>query len=132
MIGLDTNILVRYFVQDEPKQARVASDLIEKSGKIGEIFYLNVIVLCELVWVLESLYKIKKKDIVNLLDAIFFTSQFEIESRDEVRKVFDDFKNANMDFADCLIGVLNKKSGCIKTLTFDKGTKGSAHFEILT
>lgn len=131
MIGLDTNILARYFVQDDPKQARIASELVEKSGKNEEIFYLNVIVLCELVWVLESLYKIKKKDIVNLLDAIFFTAQFEIEARDEVRKALDDFKNESIDFADCLIGILNKKNGCVKTLTFDKGTKGSVHFEIL-
>ena len=129
MIGLDTNVLVRYLVQDDPAQARKATQFIDKALQEHELLFLNCIVLCELVWVLESAYGYSKLTIIDVLDKILTTAQFEIEQKDEVRKALDDFKRRNTDFADCLIGRKNLNSGCSHTVSFDKQAAKAAIFQ---
>lgn len=128
MKGLDTNALVRYFTQDDIEQSALVNSLIDKHD---EPFFINHIVLCELVWVLTRSYKYPKDVICDLLGKILVTRQFEIENWVVVRKALDEFENNNADFADCLIGILNQEQGCESTLSFDRGTKKLAAFSYL-
>ena len=130
MKGLDTNILVRYLTQDEPDQAARAVRFIEKASADNRLL-INSVVLCELVWVLESAYDFHKEIIVDVLEKIFATSQFEIEDKSTAWSAFNDSKHNKADFADCLIGRENIALGCSETMTFDKRLKGLEGFKLL-
>jgi predicted nucleic-acid-binding protein len=127
MTGLDTNVLVRYLVRDDPIQASRARREIER----GERFLVDGIVLCELVWVLESGYGFSRADIAGVLERILATAQFEIESKDLAFTALDDFRRSGADFSDCLIGRRNRAAGAAETLTFDRSLRGLAAFRVL-
>jgi len=131
MKGLDTNVLVRYLVKDDKRQAEKASDAVKKITSSGGSCFINHIVLCELVWVLESAYGYPKEEIVNVIEKILITKQFEIESKDIVRQALHDYRSGSGDFADYLIGRANHASGCDITLTFDRTLKNNLSFAVL-
>ena len=131
MLGLDTNILVRYLVKDDRHQAEKAIDYISKAAEKGEPCFINCIVLCELVWVLESAYECSKLEIAGVLDKIITTKQFEVESKDVVRQAVQDYKYGKGDFADYIIGRLNHLNGCIETATFDQSLKSARYFNVI-
>ena len=131
MTGLDTNVLVRYLVKDDKYQSEKASDAVRKIASSGGICFINHIVLCELVWVLESAYGYPKEEIVNVIEKIFITKQFEIESKDIARQALHDYRSGNGDFADYLIGRANHASGCDTTLTFDRALKNNLSFAVM-
>jgi predicted nucleic-acid-binding protein len=131
MQGLDTNVLVRYLVKDERKQAEKASAYIRRTVSAGEKCYISYIVLCELVWVLESAYGYPKNDITGVLEKMMSTKQFEIESKDIVRQSIHDYKNGSADLADYLIGRMNHAKGCDVTATFDRALKDCPSFFLL-
>ena len=131
MKGLDTNVLVRYLVKDDERQAEKASAYIKRISSSGETCFINSVVLCELVWVLESAYEYSRRDIADVLEKILITRQFEIESKDVLRQAIHDYRNSKGDIADYLIGRLNHAKGCDKTATFDHSLKSSALFSVL-
>lgn len=131
MIGLDTNVLVRYLVHDDRRQAEKASAYIQDATSKGELLYINCIVLCELVWVLESSYGFSKIEIINVLEKIRSTKQFEVEQKETIRQTLRDYAQGKGDFADYLIGRINHESGCVFTITFDRALKNSNTFELL-
>ncbi|MBI2336278.1 MAG: type II toxin-antitoxin system VapC family toxin [Deltaproteobacteria bacterium] len=128
MIGLDTNVLVRYLVQDDDLQAKTAAKIIEA----GDEFFINLIVICELVWVLDSCYELNKKDIILIIEKLLTTREITFEKRDTIWGALDDFKVNSVDFADCLIGRLNQSHDCETTLTFDKSLKKLNSFQFVT
>jgi predicted nucleic-acid-binding protein len=127
MTGLDTNVLVRYLVGDDPVQASRARREIER----GERFLVDGVVLCELVWVLESGYGFSRADIAGVLERILATAQFEIEGKDLALTALHDFRRSGADFSDCLIGRRNRAAGASETLTFDRRLRGLAAFRVL-
>lgn len=131
MIGLDTNILVRYLVQDEPDQARRATRLIEQTEKAGDRLFVNAVVLCELVWVLESAYDFSRAEIADTLDKLFRAATFEIDDKDSAWWALGCYRAGRADFADCLAGRLNGQAGCEHTVTFDAALKTIAGFATL-
>lgn len=131
MKGLDTNVMVRYLVQDDSVQGERASRFIQKTVTAGESLFLNDIVLCELVWVLESAYGYSKRDIIGALEKILSTSQFEIEDKNAAWSALDDYKNSQADYSDCLIGRKNILSDCDRTATFDRSLRGLNGFELI-
>lgn len=131
MTGLDTNVLVRYFVKDDKKQGDRAASFIRKTIDSGESCYINYIVLCELVWVLESAYRFKKYEIVDVLEKLLITKQFEIEAKDTVRQALNEYKQGKSDLSDYLIGWLNRSKGCDSTATFDRDLRTCENFHIL-
>jgi len=131
MIGLDTNILIRYLTQDDPAQSRKASDEIEKARSAGDMFFIADIVMCELVWVLETAYGYDRKEIASVLENILRTRQFQFENKDLLWKSLADYRNKKGDFADHLTGQAGQKAGCRETLTFDTGLKNNPHFRVL-
>ncbi len=132
MKGLDTNILLRYLVQDDEERSHAASLYIKKHCTREQPAFINRIVLCELVWVLETAYSYKREQIAGVLEKILQTSQFEIENTDEAWQALSLYRKEKIDFSDALIGACNKKSGCSKTATFDKNAGKTSDFELLS
>jgi predicted nucleic-acid-binding protein len=131
MTGLDTNVLVRYIVQDDTAQSEKANHCIERAIREEEALFINRLVLCELVWVLSRAYRFSKETIVGLLEKILVTSQFEIEDKNIVWRALSKYKDGGADFADCLIGEVNSAAGCVGTLTLDVSAGQLATFEML-
>lgn len=131
MIGLDTNILVRYLTQDDPVQAKKAADEIEKGIAAGDTFFIADIVMCELVWVLETAYDYARKEIARVLDHILRTRQFRFENKDLLWQSLADYRSSIGDFADYLLGRAGHKAGCRETLTLDAGLQRSPLFRVI-
>ena len=120
MIGIDTNVLVRYLVQDDPEQSAQSTLLIEQECTLSSPGYLSNIVLCELVWVLTGAYKYDKNLVIEVMEQILVTTELLVENENVVRKAINDYKIGSADFSDYLIVNNNQQSGCSKTYTFDK------------
>ena len=131
MIGLDTNVLVRYLTQDDAAQARLASAAIESAAGRGERLRLTAITMCELVWVLESAYHQPRVDVARALEQIVRTADFDLEHADHVRKAIERYRSTPADFADALIGLVNEAAGCEHTLTFDRSLKRIPQFKVI-
>lgn len=131
MIGLDTNVLVRFLVSDDPGQSREAARLIAGARERGEPLFLNGIVLCELVWVLTSFYRFPKEAISDALEKILLAKQFEVEDKHIVWRALGDYKASRADFADCLVAARNTDSGCSETYTFDRDASTLGHYRLL-
>jgi predicted nucleic-acid-binding protein len=119
MIGLDTNILVRYIMQDDVAQANKATSLIE-SFKKGRLGYFTNITLVEVIWVLESCYELKKQDIVRVIEGLLKAREIKKENSELLWRALKLFKELNVDYSDCLISVISSSDGCTETFTFDK------------
>lgn len=120
MIGLDTNVLVRYLVQDDLEQSERANQLIEKHISEGETISINQITLCEIFWVLEKCYKLKKDELISILKSLLQTRQIKIEGEHAAWQALQDYeKKTKVGFPDCLIGRQNIHLGCRHTFTFD-------------
>jgi predicted nucleic-acid-binding protein len=131
MIGLDTNILVRYLTQDDPEQSMKVTNEIEKGLAAGDMFFITSIVMCELVWVLETAYGYDRREIIPVLENILRTRQFQFENKDLLWISLSDYRNKKGDFADHLIGQTGHKTGCRETLTFDTELKNNPIFRVL-
>ena len=131
MIGLDTNVLVRYLTQDDAAQAEKADAIIGSAVARGQRCVIDPVVLCELVWVLRDAYNTTKGEIVTTLDRMLATQQFEITDKDRIREALDAYRTGRADFADYLIGVANRHAGCAETVTFDRQLRGAAGFRVL-
>jgi predicted nucleic-acid-binding protein len=131
MKGLDTNVLVRYLTQDDQRQARIAASEIEGAAKRDEKLLIRPLVLCELVWVLESAYGFGKAEIVRVLDLMMRTAQFEISEKETLWQALDEYHRGKGDFSDYYLGIANEDDGAEITLTFDKGLKGSRYFKVI-
>jgi predicted nucleic-acid-binding protein len=125
--GLDTNVLVRYLVRDEPTQAARATRELERE----ERFLIGSVVLCELVWVLEAGYGFSRAEVGDTLEKILATAQFEIEGKDLALAALDDFRSSRADFSDCLVGRRNRAAGAAETVTFDRSLRGLEGFRLL-
>jgi len=132
MKGLDTNILVRYLTEDDPRQAAAAVKEIEGAGKKGEKLVVQPLVLCELAWVLESAYDVGKKELLDVFERILRTAQFEIPWKDLVWRSLADYRAGRGDFSDHLLGRLNEDEGASVTITFDRALRGTPRFHVLT
>ena len=128
MIGLDTNVLVRYLTQDDPPQARRANAFIDRAVRDGQRLHLDVIVLCEVVWVLGGAYGTMKHAVAEALEKILDTAQFHVEDRDLLRDAVGLFRAGPGDFADYVLGLRNRGVGCGGTATFDKALRKSELF----
>ncbi len=131
MKGIDTNVLVRYLVQDDPVQSKQAIRFIEEECTTETPGFINEVVFCELVWVLESAYGYERALIVKVLEKILTTRQFEIHNPEIIWQALHGYKNKTADFADHYITHLNAKQGCDYTFTFDKKASKLEHFELL-
>ena len=121
MIGLDTNILVRYLVEDDAVQASKAARLIETRCTEDTPGVVNRVVLCELVWVLESAYDYPRATIAATLENLLRTAELKVDAADAAWPALTAYRGGGVDFSDAFVGRLNRNAGCDGTATFDKG-----------
>ena len=131
MKGIDTNVLVRYLVQDDAVQSKKAAEFIESECVHNEGILINDVVMCELVWVLETFYEYSKESIVDVLDKIMLTKQFTFVNRNVLWQALRIYQKSNTDFADNYIAFLNHQHNCEYSLTFDKKAAQLCHFKLL-
>ena len=118
MIGLDTNVLVRYIMQDDPMQSPKATHLIESltSDQPG---FVPLVAVVELLWVLSSSYALNRDQLVEALDLLLRSKEIVVDSADLVLQAQRRFAKGGADFADCLIERIAQAHGCQDTMTFD-------------
>ena len=128
MIGVDTNILIRYLTRDDEQQWKQASDLIQAS----EQCFITNIVLCEIVWVLRGQpYNFNKQEILEAVEVMFHSPTFEFENRSAVYQALQRTKKGRADFSDYLIEAIARQAGYRETVSFDKKLRGEEGFRSL-
>ncbi len=130
MIGLDTNVLARYIMQDEAKQAAKATKLIEGLSA-QEPGFITLVSVVELVWVLSSSYELARSQIVQVLDVILRSKQLVVDQAEHVARALRAYGAGNADFADCLIERTAAAAGCAKTMTFDVSASKTAGMTLI-
>jgi predicted nucleic-acid-binding protein len=131
VIGIDTNVLVRYLTDDEPEMVDRAERLLERECTPDRLGFINLIVLCEVVWVLRAHYRFAREQIAAAIDALLRAPLLAVEHDDLVQRALLDFRTGKVDFADALIGLLNWRAGCEATATFDRKAAGLGTFRLL-
>jgi|ERR1035438_4673146 predicted nucleic-acid-binding protein len=129
MIGLDTNVVVRYLTQDDPVQSRKATEILERRLTPEKPGFLCVVTMVETVWVLERAYGLSAKQIAAALERMIQTDVLLIENEQEVFTAMTALKSGRGSFADALIAALGAKAGCEHTLTFDQKALRLSGFE---
>jgi len=133
MRGLDTNVIVRFVTDDDPAQTAVVKALFERAEQEREQLFVSSIALCELVWALRGRpYLLPRAEIAAVLERMLATHLFEIQDRDLVRQALLEYGQGRADFADYLLGCLNRRGGSADTLTFDRKLRGAAGFALLS
>src|SRR3954463_107125 len=102
MIGLDTNVLIRYLTQDDPAQAAKATRTIDAAAPGG--LFLGSVVVCEIVWVLEDAYRLKRPQIAATIEKVLQTAQFAFEDKDLLWEALADYQRGKGDLSDYIIG----------------------------
>jgi predicted nucleic-acid-binding protein len=119
MIGLDTNILVRYVTQDDPVQSAKAIEVIERRLTEEIPGFISIVAMVETVWVLDRAYGLTPQEIAAVVERMLQTDVLVIENEQEVFTAMIALKEGLGSFADCVIAALGAKAGCSSTVTFD-------------
>jgi predicted nucleic-acid-binding protein len=130
MTGLDTNVLVRYVVQDDPAQSAAATRLIENFTVVDPGF-VSMIVVVETVWVLQSSYKSERAEIARMLETLLRSRELVVERAELIWQALRIFTQSGVDFADCLIQRCGHAAGCNETVTFDQRASRTAGMKFL-
>jgi predicted nucleic-acid-binding protein len=131
MKGVDTNVLVRYLTQDDPAQSRRANAIIDEALTGGDRVHVDVVVFCELVWVLRAAYGFARAVVADTLTRLLGAAQLSLEDRDLLRQASQLYLDGSGDFADYVLALRNRAAGCDVTLTFDRGLGRSDLFQVL-
>ena len=132
MKGLDTNVLLRYLVRDDPAQTALADRFIETECTLETPGFVQHIVLCELAWVLTSGYGYSRHDSLMALEHMLRIAQFQVESPQIIRQALADSRKGRADFSDYLLARVGKAHGCEYTATFDKKAGSHEIFRLLS
>ena len=131
MIGLDTNILVRYLAQDDPVQSPKATELIERQLTEENPGFVSVVAMVETVWVLDRAYGLADHAIAAAIERALRSDVLIVESEQEVFAAMIALKEGHGSFADALIGAVGARAGCSHTMTFDRKASRLPGFKLL-
>jgi predicted nucleic-acid-binding protein len=120
MIGIDTNVLVRYIAQDDATQSRRATSFIEKECHEAAPGFVGLVVLVEVVWVSESRYGATREEVAGIVRRILSIKQLVVQDAETAWKALRLFESSKADFADCLVARSAFAAGCKSVVTFDK------------
>lgn len=120
MIGLDTNILVRYLAQDDPVQSPKATEIIERRLTEENPGFLSIVAMVETVWVLDRAYGLARDEIAATVERMLQTDVLVVESEQEIFAAMIALRDGHGSFSDAVIAALGAKAGCSFTLTFDR------------
>jgi predicted nucleic-acid-binding protein len=119
MLGLDTNVLVRFLVRDHEAQFERARRLIKREVGARKKVLISLLVLLETEWVLRSRYSLQKNQIMDAVSGLLDAAELELEDEPTIEEALYHWKDSTADFADCLIGARHRRLGCRATATFD-------------
>ncbi len=120
MIGLDTNVLLRYLTRDDPAQYQTAARVIDEQLTVEERGFVSAIVVAELAWVLARSYRWPQLQVAAAMEFLLRANALTVEHPDEVAEAISVVREGRGDFADALIGSIAGQAGCAHTLTFDR------------
>lgn len=129
MIGLDTNVILRFLLQDDPTQTPQVNQILESQLSESKPGFINVATVLEVVWVLRSLLKQTPAQIATLIENLLTSDSLEVHNEQQVFEAAFALKRGTGEFEDALIGALNSWSGCSHTLTFDRGAAKLPYFK---
>ena len=131
MKALDTNVLVRFLVRDDDRQAGIIYRIFKQAESDKEVFFVPLLVVLETVWVLESVYKISRQEIIDSINELILMPILEFEIQSALLNFVTSARETKMDLSDLLIACSAKNSGCKSVLTFDKRASQFGLFELL-
>ena len=131
MMALDTNILIRFLVRDDELQADIVYRLFKKAEKEKSTFFVPLLVVLETIWVLESVYKISRSDVIDSINNLVLMPILDFEAQSAIMSFISNARNNNTDLPDLLIAYSSKSSGCEYLLTFDKRATDHNLFKLL-
>lgn len=120
MIGLDTNVIVRLFVDDDPRQAQFARRLVADKCSENDPGFIDRVALCELIWVLTSVHGYRRAAVADVIELLLENRDMRLEDADAVGDALLEYRTAGVEFSDILIGKINLARGCAATATFDR------------
>jgi predicted nucleic-acid-binding protein len=127
MIGLDTNVLLRYLAQDDPTHSPRATEIVEQRLTEQEPGFVSLVTILEVAWVLKSLFKRSRQEIANDIEMILAADTLDVQNEQEVYDAVVSLRNGIGTFEDALIGALGVWKGCSATLTFDEDAAKRLH-----
>ncbi len=131
MIGLDTNVLLRYLLGDDPVQSPKAAHFLERVLSQQNPGFVSLVTLSEVVWVLGSVYRFTHLEIVSAIQGVLQTETFLVQNQPEVYTAMIALQSGQADFADALIAALGDWANCSTTITFDKKAARLPGFQLL-
>jgi predicted nucleic-acid-binding protein len=120
MLGIDTNVLIRYITQDNAAQAAIATDVIENQISANKLGYVTLISLVEITWVLASCYKVAREQVLDIVQNLLTSKQIQIERSDVAYLALRKCRAGKGDFSDAVIVAISEQDGCTNIVTFDK------------
>jgi predicted nucleic-acid-binding protein len=131
VIGLDTNVVVRYLAQDDVRQAAIATRLIEGSLSADVRGFISIVTLAEIVWVMSSNYGASRASVAEIVEGLLTAPQLMMERADVLWRALKAYRDSKADFSDAVIVELGSDAGCSKTVTFDRKAGAHPGFEAL-
>ncbi len=131
MVALDTNVILRYLLQDDPKQASRANHIFDRVLSRENPGFITLVTVLEIVWVLRSLLKQTHTEIATHLENLLAADTLEVQNEQQVFEAVFALKRGAGEFEDALIGALNAWAGCPYTLTFDKRALRMPYFQLI-
>ena len=132
MVGLDTNLILRYLLQDDPKQTTLANHIVDQLLSDRNPGFISLVTILEMVWVLRSLLKQTPTEIATHLEHLLAAESLEVQNGQQVFEAAFALKRGTGEFEDALGGALNAWAGCSHTLTFDKRALRMPYFQLIS
>jgi predicted nucleic-acid-binding protein len=120
VIALDTNVLLRIWVSDDPAQSDAARRFVLEKCSPSQPCWANRVAVCEMVWVMERRFRLERRQIADIVAQMLATRELTLENAAEVVPALDRYRRGR-GFADSLVAIVNKTCGCSATATFDRG-----------
>lgn len=131
MIGLDTNVLVRYLTRDDPSQSLRVTEIVERQVTGSHPGFISLVTMLETVWVLDRVYGLPDYEIATAVERILAADTLLVQNEQEVFEAMIALKTGAGSFSDALIGALGEWAGCSATFTFDKKAKRLKQFRLI-
>jgi predicted nucleic-acid-binding protein len=130
MVALDTNVLLRFLLNDDARQSAEAERLIRKFAALGEVISISTVVLAEVMWVVKSQLRLPRDARRDFLEPLLLDPRFRFEHQGQAIAALESWVSGGADYSDYLIGELAGAAGAAQTLTFDKALKGAPGFKV--
>ena len=131
MMALDTNIIVRFLVRDDEKQAQLVYRRFKQAERRRELLFVPLLVMLETIWVLESLYNLTRGEILGSIEDLMLMPIFQFQNYEALQKFLGSARQERTDLSDLLIAHSCRARGCRQVLTFDKKAARSQLFQLL-